>query len=776
MDAYGFYCGLQTHDDGRFALFLHSAARNLLHFYLHSTRLTCHMGNSVTEGVPTDAAASASDDEVRMAAAEALLNRLREILQHQFVDWVRDQKFLVKSRDDVDEKHIPSEVQFDSVGENQNTGSNYVGLHISAKQGDEESSYLLNIGLQRNKDEISLKVKRGSQRRPTTFDLLALIGDEEESWAASRNGSELSYSNRKISPNLLEVWFPQSGEKEEGALQIPLQLHHQTAESSRVVAQSESDRGDGWARFEDEGLYVSLPDVVVSRTLEKKTATIDQAAQNAFDVETAEDDWLRVWMSYLLYWVICNVYAKSNSPTKNGLLRENGNVPNGFPALNDYKAKRPVDLDPATVIGSLTKEGLYFPWHVIESACSALNAGKNVIFTGPPGCGKSKLASFLSRQATGRDPLMATASPAWTSGDLIGRYMPSRERDGLEFREGFFLRAIGQNRRTRWLIIDEFNRADVDACFGELFSILAGDAVELPFKKIVHEEEEEEAEKLEPVRIIPGGDDAETDADYLVPEEFRLIGTMNDADRSGLNNLSYALMRRFAIIPVEAPDSETIEKIIERQIETVTKELQLDKYAWDVSERGEERCTLRSIKNEVIALFARSEESSAGKNYPNDSFQNLVSEAVVGVSVVADLLRFVGEGLRAGIDHDKLRKSSVKIQASHSNKRWAENLTLSYLALAVVLQVYPQLEALEVNTGGEKNRLLQAVRHIFASFHQDFDAHDLLMLRVSKSTDGYNLESDVTISEFLFRNLQTRFPHQVEGWRHQLSDYLPDRG
>jgi MoxR-like ATPase len=604
---------------------------------------------------------------------------------------------------------------------------------------------------------------------PTTFDLLTLVGDVEENWTADRNESELRYRNRKISPNLLEVWFPQGGEEEEGTLQIPLQLYRESSESAGAVAKAETERGNGWARFGDDGLTVTLPGLSVKQIPESDSAVLRQDSQNAFDIETDKDVWMRVWMSYLLYWVICNAYAK------NGLLREHGSAPDGFPALKNYKAKRPVDLDPAAVIDRLTDEGLYFPWHVIESACSALNAGKNVIFTGPPGCGKSKLASFLSRQATGREPLMATASPAWTSGDLMGRYMPSREREGLEFREGFFLRAIGQNQRTRWLIIDEFNRADIDACFGELFSVLAGDAVELPFQKGVHEEEIDDAEDLQTVRIIPGGDDAETDADYLVPEEFRLIGTMNDADRSGLNNLSYALMRRFAIIPVEAPDSGTIGKIIRSQIDSITDELQLAKHAWDVSERGNTRCTLDSIENEVTALFASTQTSPDGENSSVDTFQNLVSEAVVGVSVVADLLRFVGEGLRAGIDHDKLRKNAVKGQTSNrKNTKWAENLTLSYLALAVVLQVYPQLEALEVNTGGGKNRLLQAIRHIFASFHQNFDPDELLMLRVSKSDSEYKLESDETISEFLFRNLQTRFPHQAEGWRRELDGYLPD--
>src|SRR5262249_10899735 len=140
--------------------------------------------------------------------------------------------------------------------------------------------------------------------------------------------------------------------------------------------------------------------------------------------------------------------------------------------------------------------------HVVEAACAALNAGKHVIFTGPPGCGKSKLAGVLAASATGREPLMVTASPAWSSGDLVGRYFPRRDAPGLEFRPGFFLRVMDEG--NRWLVIDEFNRANIDECFGELFSVLADDVVELPFDEEVAQHAGDGAPaQIAPVRIVP---------------------------------------------------------------------------------------------------------------------------------------------------------------------------------------------------------------------------------------------------------------------------------
>lgn len=153
----------------------------------------------------------------------------------------------------------------------------------------------------------------------------------------------------------------------------------------------------------------------------------------------------------------------------------------GLPPVDFYWPRRSVDLTATEVQAALLKEGLVIPWHVTEAACAALNAGKHVIFTGPPGCGKSKLSGVLATLATGREPLMATASPAWSSGDLVGRYFPRRDGNGLEFKPGFFLKAIDEG--NRWLVIDEFNRANIDECFGELFSVLADDIVELPFEE-----------------------------------------------------------------------------------------------------------------------------------------------------------------------------------------------------------------------------------------------------------------------------------------------------
>lgn len=675
---------------------------------------------------------------------EALYKKLKTLLYERFPDWLRSQEFAIQRKDETEDDWV---LKFESRKSTSRTNGDDLKVAVCITQGDEKHEYGTHLKLVSD-DGIQLQIRGDGQGKWKTFKLTHLSEPVDDGWHLNNSTADLTYNQRRFSQNILRVWFPQENDSRSSALQIPVRMNRKTGEDW------DDQFWDTWARFTSEGVEVSLP-----------SDTTVGFEEDGFPITTIDDDWMPVWLSYLAYWLVCNVYA-----TKGILRSENGKPPEGFPDIDKYKAHRAVNLNPATVIERLEDNELYFPWHVVESACSALNAGKHVIFTGPPGCGKSKLSVFLAKEATGEAPLISTASPAWTSGDLLGRYLPDRSGNGLKFQEGFFLRALGQgtqgkNQRSRWLIIDEFNRADIDACFGELFSVLADDSVELPFRQEVASGENETQTASEPVRIIPGDQEAETDADYLVPEEFRLIGTMNDADRSGLNNLSFALMRRFAIIPVEAPSKTHVKQIIKNSIsKTTRKDLNLEAYGWNVSLKGTRRCQLDQIEDELVELFARKGDSSA-------SFENLVSEGVVGVAVIGDIIRFVGEGLRAETESEDVRRSDgLKERWGKGLDERAKGLTLSYLALAVVLQVYPQLEALGSSSSREENRLLKAIRHIFTAIHQEGNA--LPMVRVAKVENGYQLQSDLQIGEFLYRNLQTRFPHQAPGWKDELDPWL----
>ncbi|MCB0057392.1 MAG: AAA family ATPase, partial [Caldilineaceae bacterium] len=153
-------------------------------------------------------------------------------------------------------------------------------------------------------------------------------------------------------------------------------------------------------------------------------------------------------------------------------------------------------------------------------------------FYGPPGTGKTHVAGLLAQHlatAAPGDGLVELVQfhPAYAYEDFVQGIRPVVEAGQLryEMQNGRlldFCQRAAARAGTSVLIVDELNRANVAAVFGELLLLLEYRDRSIP---------------------LAGG------GRFALPANVRLLGTMNTADRA-IALVDHALRRRFAFIPL----------------------------------------------------------------------------------------------------------------------------------------------------------------------------------------------------------------------------------
>lgn len=190
------------------------------------------------------------------------------------------------------------------------------------------------------------------------------------------------------------------------------------------------------------------------------------------------------------------------------------------------------------------------------------NIGENFIYYGLPGCGKSY---YVQKEYLSNIDMYfyerITFHPEYSYEDFVGQIMPIIKDDKIqyEFVQGPFTRivtkALMSPEKTFFLIIEEINRGNAPAIFGDIFQLLdrVKDSEDLLEKNLIGRSEyivnNEIIEKSINKKLEESNNSDKKIKGIFIPHNLYIIGTMNTSDQN-LFTLDTAFKRRFKFIKI----------------------------------------------------------------------------------------------------------------------------------------------------------------------------------------------------------------------------------
>lgn len=287
------------------------------------------------------------------------------------------------------------------------------------------------------------------------------------------------------------------------------------------------------------------------------------------------------------------------------------------------------------------------PQEMVDTTELIESGNKALILWGPPGTGKTYTAKQIIRELLKlkdtdnlenykfkENQLLGNKTGCWslvqfhpnyTYEDFIGGISPNLKRRNLSYtlKEGIFKKicdaANGNSPQKYILIIDEINRADLSAVFGELMY-----ALEYRNEKIT----------------IPN-----FKYEFTIPDNVYIIGTMNSIDKS-LVTFDLALRRRFSFYKV-MPQIPVLNTILA---------------AYQISQKS-----LSTFLSHCLKLNAQiSGVSEDGDNNADKNALMLGEDYQIGQAYFAKIKDFLKTDSSSGNKHE--------IRPDHMQKLWSYHL------------------------------------------------------------------------------------------------------
>lgn len=239
----------------------------------------------------------------------------------------------------------------------------------------------------------------------------------------------------------------------------------------------------------------------------------------------------------------------------------------------------------------------------------------NILFYGVPGCGKSHKVEeeYESKITTEKNKIRVVFHPDYTYSDFVGQVMPVLEKvtksDGTEeeklqykFVPGPFTRilevAYANHQEKCLLIIEELNRGNAPAIFGEIFQLLDRNDDGSSKYAIYNSDiaNEVHKDKLCPIKF---------------PPNLTIVATMNTSDQN-VFTMDTAFQRRWQMKHI--PNRFTGESLDEKTINHVAKHLPNSEISWGVFAQ-----TINKKMHTANLGFGGTEDKSLGVYFATDN-------------------------------------------------------------------------------------------------------------------------------------------------------------